>query len=162
MTRHLTRLKNGLEQRAIRTVLKPLVDRFSSQPLTSAGLAISSGGATTAKTGASTFYASAAGVLVSIAAGNYNVACFFVNSGGTVTVGFGTQGGGAGQRGVSANPGRQCDDPVSDHHLRLRFYRRHHPARYRHHSVRQPVGSIRSNLPRITPPSLSSLVFSGN
>ena len=84
----------------------PIVDRYSSQPLTSAGLVISAGGATTAKTGAAVFYATAGGSLVSIAAattlpaltgitasaGNYQVACFFVDSAGTVTVVGGTQG----------------------------------------------------------------------
>ena len=88
-------------------VFNPLVERISSQPLTSAGLVISAGGATTAKTGASTFYATAGGTLVSVAAattlpaltginttvgGYYQVACFFVDSAGTLTVLGGTQG----------------------------------------------------------------------
>lgn len=87
----------------LRKILKPLCDRYSSQALTSAGLAISSGGATTAKTGAADFYAVAKGVLVKIAAattlpaltgvnapaGGFNVACFYVSSAAVVTVAAG-------------------------------------------------------------------------
>jgi hypothetical protein len=104
MTRYLTGITNGLYQRAVRSVMKPLVDRFSSQPLTLAGLVINAAGATFAKIGAANFYAAASGVMVeiaagtampaltgiNIAAGSYNVACFFVNSAGVVTVGGGT------------------------------------------------------------------------
>ena len=88
-------------------VFAPIADRYSSQPLTSAGLVISAGGATTAKTGASAFYATAGGSLVSVAGsttlpvltginttvgGYYQVACFFVDSAGTLTVAGGAQG----------------------------------------------------------------------
>jgi hypothetical protein len=106
MTRYLTMLGNGLEQRAVRAVVRPLVDRYSTQPLTSAGLVINAGGALVAKIGAADFYACVQGVLVKIAAGTalpaltgvnaaaggFNVACFFVDSGGTVTVAGGTGG----------------------------------------------------------------------
>jgi hypothetical protein len=104
MTRYLTGITDGLYQRAIRSVVKPLVDRMSSQPLTNAGLVINAGGALFPKIGAADFYASAQGVLVKIAAGtalpaptnviaagNFNVICYFVNSAGVVTVGSGTQ-----------------------------------------------------------------------
>jgi hypothetical protein len=105
MTRYLSSITNGLDQRAVRAVLKPLVDRYSSQPLTSAGLVINAAGALFPKIGAADFYASAAGVLVKVAAGTampaltgivitasfFNVACFFVNSAGVVTVGAGRQ-----------------------------------------------------------------------
>jgi hypothetical protein len=105
VTRYLAGITNGLYQRAVRTVVVPLAERYSSQPLTSAGLVISAGGATTAKIGAANFYACATGDLVQIAAGTvlpvltgivitaayYNVVCFFVNSAGVVTVGAGTQ-----------------------------------------------------------------------
>lgn len=91
--------------RALRLMLRPVFDRYSSQPLNTAGLVISAGGATTAKTGASDFYASVKGILVkitaattmtvltglNISAANFNVACFFVDSAGVVTVTFGTQ-----------------------------------------------------------------------
>jgi hypothetical protein len=105
MTRYLTGITDGLTQKALRSVMKPLVDRYSSQSLTSAGLVISAGGATTAKVGATDFYCVATGVLVKVAAstalpaltginilaGNFNVVCFFVNSAGTVVALGGTQ-----------------------------------------------------------------------
>jgi hypothetical protein len=106
MTRYLGAVSETKWRQAIRRVVEPLIDRYSSQPLTSAGLVISSGGATTAKTGAADFYAVAAGVLVKIAAatampaltginfaaGQFTVAAFFVDAAGVVTVGQGTQG----------------------------------------------------------------------
>ena len=84
--------------------MEPMVDRFSSQALTSAGLVINAGGAAFPKIGATDFYASVAGILVKIVAGTampaltgitapaggFNVACFFVDSAGTVTVAGGT------------------------------------------------------------------------
>lgn len=105
----LTQYLEGITQLryrfAVRVPLYHLVDRYSSQPLTSARLVISSGGAATAKTGASDFYASASGVLVKIAAGtampalvgsitaaSFNVFCFFVDSAGVVTSVMGTEG----------------------------------------------------------------------
>lgn len=106
----LTNYLSGLKEVAWRSALRPpllhLVDRYSSQPLTSAGLVIKAGGGTLAKTGAADFYASVKGILVKIAAAtdmpaltglvitanNFNVACFFVDSAGVVTVAFGTQG----------------------------------------------------------------------
>lgn len=89
----------------IEKIVTPIGDRLSSQPLTTAGLLISSGGATTAKTGGSTFYAVVAGKIltisasttlpaltgISIAAGSFNVVCFFLDGGGTVTAVAGTQ-----------------------------------------------------------------------
>jgi hypothetical protein len=106
MTRYLAGLKETAWRRALRFILEPVVDRYSSQPLNSAGLVISSAGATTAKIGANDFYASVVGDLVKIAAGtvmpaltginiaaaNFNVVCFFVNAAGTVTAVAGTQG----------------------------------------------------------------------
>lgn len=86
-------------------VLTALGDRYSSQPLTSAGLVIKTGGSALAKTGSSDFYYVANGVLGKIAAstdmpalvgsigaGKYNVFCFFVDSAGTVTSAMGTEG----------------------------------------------------------------------
>lgn len=106
MTRWLAGINPPGNQWNLRRVLLPLVDRYSTQPLNSAGLVISSGGATTAKTGASDFYASVTGVLVkvtaattmpaltgiNITAASFNVVCFFVDSAGVVTVAAGTQG----------------------------------------------------------------------
>lgn len=106
MTRWLEGILDHKRSYALYNILLPLVDRSSSQPLTSAGLAISSGGATTAKTGSADFYASVTGVLVkvaasttmpvltgnSITAGSFNVFCFFVDSAGVVTLAAGAQG----------------------------------------------------------------------
>ena len=86
-------------------MLQPPIDRLSSQPLTSAGLVISST-TTLAKTGAADFYASVNGRLVKIAAGTnmpaltgfnvpatqFGVCCFYVNGAGTVTMLPGTPG----------------------------------------------------------------------
>jgi hypothetical protein len=85
-------------------IINPLADRMSSQPLTTAGLVINAGGAAFPKTGAADFYAIAQGVLVKVTAGTalpaltgitapaggFNVACYFVDSAGTLTVAGGT------------------------------------------------------------------------
>lgn len=106
MTRYLTGFTDAATKRAARSVLKPLVDRMSSQPLNSAGLVISAGGATVPKIGAANFYASAGGVLVMIAAGTAlpaltgcnaaagqtTVAVYTVNNAGVVTMSPGTPG----------------------------------------------------------------------
>jgi hypothetical protein len=106
MSRYLQGLANVQDAYALNRILSPLVDRYSSQPLTSAGLVIHGAASTLAKTGAAAFYASVTGVLVKIAAstdmpaltginmlaGNFNVACFFVDNAGNVTVAGGTQG----------------------------------------------------------------------
>lgn len=106
MSRYLQGLANVKDSYALQRVLAPLADRYSSQPLTTAGLVIKAGGGVLAKIGAADFYATAAGVLVKIAAstdmpsllginitaGAFNVACFFVDSAGVVTVAAGTQG----------------------------------------------------------------------
>lgn len=89
----------------LRRVLMALADRYSSQCLSSAGLVISSGGATTAKTGASTTNVIASGTPVqvsggttlpvltglAISAGFFNVAVFYCDSAGALTVAFGIQ-----------------------------------------------------------------------
>lgn len=102
-------LNSGVSDVRVRThlqaILEPLGDRYSSQPLTSAGLVIKSGSSALAKIGASDFYAIADGVLVKIAAstdmpalvgnigaGKFNVYCFFVDSAGTTSVAMGTEG----------------------------------------------------------------------
>lgn len=106
MTAYMTGVKENGWRMALRPVLFHLVDRYSTQPLNSAGLVIHGSASTLAKTGASDFYASVKGTLVKIAAAtdmpaltglvitaaNFNVACFFVDSAGVVTVAFGTQG----------------------------------------------------------------------
>lgn len=94
------------DRNALRPVINALADRMSSQALTTAGLVIKAGGGVLAKSGAAIFYAVAAGKHVSIAAGTdmpaltglsigagkFNVAVFYIDSAGTVTVGFGTEG----------------------------------------------------------------------
>ena len=106
MTRYLSAIKENHWRRAVRNVALPLIDRYSSQPLKTAGLVIKAGGGTLAKIGAVDFYASVQGVLVTIAAAtdmpaltginitaaNYNVVCFFVDSASVVTIAAGTQG----------------------------------------------------------------------
>ena len=81
-------------------VLGPVFDRYSSCALTSAGLAITSGGATTASTGSNPCVVVANGVTVSIAGsttlpaltgitfttGQFVIVCFFCDSAGTLTV----------------------------------------------------------------------------
>jgi hypothetical protein len=104
----MTRILEGISSRSdaysLRQVLLPLVDRYSSQPITSAGLVINAGGALIAKIGAADFYALVQGILVKIAAGTampaltginapaggFNVAAFFVDSAGVVTAAGGT------------------------------------------------------------------------
>lgn len=106
MTNYLAGVSEERFRRAMRRVVSPSLDRLSSQPLITAGLVIHGSASTLAKTGAADFYASAKGVLVKIASGTdmpaltglvitaafFNVALFFVDSAGVVTVAFGNQG----------------------------------------------------------------------
>lgn len=106
MTRYLSAVSDVNWRRAVRRVALPLIDRYSTQPLNSAGLVIKAGGSTLAKIGSSDFYASVTGVLVKIAASTdmpaltgmnntaayFNVAQFFVDSAGVVALAYGTQG----------------------------------------------------------------------
>ncbi len=100
ISRYLEGLTESKFRYALKRIFNPIADRISSQALTSAGLVINAGGATFAKTGTNITYATAGGLLVQLAAGTampaltgittlaggYNVACFFVNSAGVVTV----------------------------------------------------------------------------
>jgi hypothetical protein len=104
MTRYMAGVPGAPTNRALTPILTPLADRYSTQPLTSAGLVINGAGAAFAKIGAADFYASVLGDLVKIVAGTampaltgiaapaggFNVACFFVDNGGVVTVAGGT------------------------------------------------------------------------
>lgn len=89
---------------SLRTVLEAMADRLSNQSLGSAGLAIKAGGSPTVKSGAADYYACVNGTIVkvtaatdmpalsgTITASSYNVFCFFIDSGGTVTVAMGTE-----------------------------------------------------------------------
>lgn len=103
--RYLEGVASQKDRYAIQRIVDALGDRYSSCALSQNTIAISSGGATTAKIATSDFYGVANGVLVKIAngttlpaltginitAGWFNVVCFFIDSGGTVTVGAGTQ-----------------------------------------------------------------------
>lgn len=106
MTRFLEGVSTKKDAYNIRRAFESAIDRLSSQPLTSAGLVIHGAASTLAKTGAAAFYACVAGVLVKIAAstdmpaltgcnaaaGAFNVACFYVDNAGTVTMLSGSQG----------------------------------------------------------------------
>lgn len=105
ITRYVASLPDNPGKRYLLTVLKAMGDRLSSQPLSTAGLVIKIGGSTLAKTGAAAYHGVANGKLVTIAAStdmpaltgltitanSFNVACFFIDSAGTVTVAFGTE-----------------------------------------------------------------------
>jgi hypothetical protein len=106
MTRFLEGVMPKKTAFALRRILLSPIDRLSSQPLTSAGLVIHGSASTLAKTGSADFYASVQGKLVKIAAstdmpaltgcnfaaGAFNVASFYVNGAGVVTMLTGTQG----------------------------------------------------------------------
>ena len=105
VSQYLAGMAAERDRKALRPILNAIADRMASQALTSAGLVISAT-TTLAKTGAAIFYAVADGKHVSIAAGTdmpaltglnitagkFNVAVFYIDSAGTVTVGFGTEG----------------------------------------------------------------------
>lgn len=87
-------------------VLAPVFDRFSSCAISSAGLAITAGGSTTASTGSAVTNLVANGIPVAIAgstampaltginntAAYYRIVCFFVDSAGAVSVAAGAEG----------------------------------------------------------------------
>lgn len=103
---YLQLIGSGNDRGALQAVLSVIAAEHNTQALTSAGLVIKAGTSTLAKTGSSAFYAIVGGRLVSIAgstdmpaltglsitANSFNVACFFVDASGTVTVRFGTEG----------------------------------------------------------------------
>jgi hypothetical protein len=93
------------DKQGIRPCLEAAAWEFNTQPLASAGLLISTTN-TLAKTGATPYYGTVGGRLVTIAAGvdmpaltgltitanSFNVAVFFINAAGTTSVRFGTEG----------------------------------------------------------------------
>lgn len=105
ITRYLKTLASQPGERSLLTVLKAIGDRMSSQPIRTAGLVIKAGASALAKIGSADYYATVNGKLVKIAAStdmpaltgltitanSFNVACFFVDSAGTVTASFGTE-----------------------------------------------------------------------
>jgi len=104
ITRFLAGLASNSDRTALRFCLNPLADRYSTQSLTSAALAIKTGGSAIVKTGA-TYYGVAQGVLVTKASSTdmaalsgtvtnakFNAFCFYVDSAGTLTSAMGTEG----------------------------------------------------------------------
>lgn len=105
MTRYLSAITEVRWRKALSDVLSPMVDRTSSQPLTSAGIVIKAGGSALAKTGSSSTHVAVQGKLARISASTdlaalsgtvtnakFNVFCWFIDSGGTVTSQMGTEG----------------------------------------------------------------------
>lgn len=106
MTRYLEMFRPTTQAYNLRRLFLPSIDRLSTQALTSAGLVIHGAASALVKTGAADFYASVQGSLVKIAAStdlpaltgfnvsanDFNVACFYVDGSGTVTMLAGTQG----------------------------------------------------------------------
>ena len=104
MTRWLEGVQGEITRRHMRGLLEPIFDRYTSQPLSSAGLVIKAGGGVLAKIGATAFVGIANGIPVSIAASTdmpalsgvitatyFNVFCFFVDSASVVTSAMGTE-----------------------------------------------------------------------
>jgi hypothetical protein len=106
LARYLTGFTDISYQRAVRVPLEALIDRYSSQALTSAALAINGAGATFAKTTATPTWACAKGMLVAIPAGTamppptglvipangVGLFCCFTDSAGNLTTAIGTPG----------------------------------------------------------------------
>jgi len=106
VSQYLAQVGSGNDRAALGPVLQVIAAEHNTQALTSAGLVIKAGTSVLAKTGASAFYAIVGGRLLTIAASTdmpaltglnisanaFNVACFFVNAAGTVSVRFGTEG----------------------------------------------------------------------
>lgn len=103
---HLSSVSAGRDRQALQPITEAIAREFNTQPITTAGLLISAGVSPLAKTGTAAFYATVGGRLVTIAgstnmpaltgltitANSFNVACFFIDAAGTVTVRFGTEG----------------------------------------------------------------------
>lgn len=106
LTRWLQKFGAGAERDALYNVLGPVFDSLSSVSLTSAGLAIKTGGSALAKTGSAVWVGLADGKVraiaastdmpaltgISITADSFNVVVFFVDSVGTVTAVAGNEG----------------------------------------------------------------------
>lgn len=105
ISRYLANMSASKDKEAVRSVVNPLADRYSSCAISTAGLVIKTGGSALAKTGAADSYYVANGVLQKIAAATdmpalvgsitaakFNVFCFFVDSGGTTSVAMGVEG----------------------------------------------------------------------
>ena len=105
LIRWLEGIAANKDQYTLKKVLEPVFDRLSSATLTSPAIVITTGGATTAKTGSADTYGVANGVIwkvaasttlpaltgINITAAYFNVVSFFVDQASVVTVGAGTQ-----------------------------------------------------------------------
>ena len=103
---HLSAISAGKDRQALQPIVEAIAREFNTVAVTTAGLVIKAGTSALAKTGSAAFYATVGGRLVTIAgstdmpaltglnisASAFNVACFFIDSAGTVTVRFGTEG----------------------------------------------------------------------
>lgn len=104
---YLANMSAARDKELLQTLFQQLAAQVNTVALRGAGLEIAAGGSTLAQVGASsTFIGTVGGRYVSIAAGTdmpaltglsitasaFNVACFFVNVSGTVSVRFGTEG----------------------------------------------------------------------
>lgn len=106
MTRFMAEITDARSRNSLRRVLRHVVDRFSTQPLRTAGLVIKAGGGVLTKIGAADYYASVQGTTVTIAAATdmpaltgltiaantFNTAHFYVDIASVVTLATGTQG----------------------------------------------------------------------
>lgn len=122
VTRYTAAIGETRWRHALRVCLNPLADRYSSQALTSAGLVIAGAGSALARIGTTAFWATASGAMVTLAANlvlpaltglvipanQFNVACFFVDASGTVTMLQGTAGATAGAVRFPQFPRRQA------------------------------------------------------
>ena len=105
LSQHLALIGAGNDRKAVGAAAENIGGTLNTQALKTAGLVIKAGGGVLAKIGAADFYATVGGRLVKIAAATdmpaltglaitaayFNVACFFVDAAGTVTVRFGTE-----------------------------------------------------------------------
>lgn len=105
VTQWLNQLANNRDRAAHSAIALACANLDNTQCLTSAGLAIKTGGSALVKTGASATYAIASTTLVKIAAATdqaalvgtvtnakFNVFCFYVDNAGTGTSAMGTEG----------------------------------------------------------------------
>lgn len=106
VSRYLISLVDDKGAYNLQRIFNPLADRYSSLALNTAGLVINAGASPLAKIGAADCYLVVRGILVKIAAGTampaltginapaggFNVAMFFVDSAGVVTVAGGAAG----------------------------------------------------------------------
>lgn len=105
LRRLLQGVRDSITQEAVRRIIAPVYDRFTSFALNTAGLVIKAGGSALAKSGAADCYLLANGVMQKITAATdmpalsgtvvnatFNVFCFFIDSAGVKTSVMGTAG----------------------------------------------------------------------